>query len=97
MSRLRANGSSNGIPFQSPTTTGDDAPMPRTNRPGAASASAAAVIASSPGPRVNTGAIAVPSRSSGSQAAASASGVKPSAPATSDDQMSVKPAPRRAA
>ena len=71
--------------------------MPSENRPGAASASAAALIASSPGPRVKTGVIAVPSRSRGCQAAASASGVNASVPATSDDQTSVNPARSSAA
>ena len=50
MSRLRANGLMKSAAFQSPTTTGEDAPMPSWKRPGAASASAAAVIASRPGP-----------------------------------------------
>jgi hypothetical protein len=97
MSRLRANGLVKSAAFQSPTTTGDDAPMPSWNRPGAASASAAAVIASRAGPRVKTGVMAVPSRACGCQAAASVSGVKASVPATSDDQRSVKPASARAA
>ena len=92
MSRLRLNGSVNGTAFQSPTTTGDEAPMPSMNRPGAVSASDAAVIASSPGPRVKTGAIAVPSRILGVAIAPMVNGVKASVPATSDVHRSVKPA-----
>ena len=86
---MRWNGCSNGMPFQSPTITGDDAPSPSTKRPGAAAASVAADIASRAGPRVYTGTIAVPRRSVGSHADASASGVKASAPLVSADQMSV--------
>nr|BFE68531.1 hypothetical protein GCM10020092_018320 [Actinoplanes digitatis] len=97
MSRLRANGLVKSAAFQSPTTTGEDAPMPSWKRPGAASASAAAVIASSPGPRVKTGVIAVPSRARGCHAAASVNGVKASVPATSELHRSVKPASVRAA
>jgi hypothetical protein len=46
-------------------------------------------MASSPGPRVKMGAIAVPSRSSLLHCAAAASGANPSAPLTSADQASV--------
>ena len=74
MSRVRANGASNGMPFHRSTIAGDDAPMPSAKRPGAASAIDAAVCASSAGPRVNTGAMATPPRSVGAHAAASASG-----------------------
>ncbi len=77
------------MPFQLPTITGLDAPSPSTNRPGAAAASVAADIAISAGPRVNTGTIAVPSRSVGSHAEASASGVNASVPLVSADQTSV--------
>ncbi len=77
------------MPFQLPTMTGLDAPRPRTNRPGAAAASAAADIAISAGPRVKTGTIAVPRRNVGSQAAASARGVNASVPFVSADQRSV--------
>ncbi len=94
-SRVRLTGSSNATAFQSRTSTGEDAPTPSAKRPGAASASAAALIASNAGPRVKTGVIAVPRRSRGAQAAASASGVNASVPATSDDQTSVKPARSR--
>ena len=52
VSRVRLNGSSNGIAFQRCTITGDDEPMPSTNRPPVTSASVAAVIASVAGPRV---------------------------------------------
>ena len=41
------------------------------------------------GPRVNTGAMAVPSRSAGAHALARTSGVKASAPSTSEDHTSV--------
>ena len=44
-SRTRASGRANSTAFHSCTTTADDAPTPSTNRPGAASASVAAVIA----------------------------------------------------
>ncbi len=90
-SRLRWNGCSCGTAFQSLTMTGEDAPTPRVKRPGAASASAAACIASSAGPRVWTGTMAVPSCSWGAQTEARASGVKASAPAVSIDQRSVNP------
>jgi hypothetical protein len=50
--------------------TSDAAPTPRLNLPGAASARAAALIASSAGPRVNTPAIAVPRCAPGSTAEA---------------------------
>jgi hypothetical protein len=52
VSRDRAKGSSKEAAFHFSTITGDDAPMPRTNRPGASSATVAACIASRPGPRV---------------------------------------------
>ncbi len=90
-SRLRWYGCSCGTAFQSWTMTGEDAPMPSVKRPGAASASAAACIASSAGPRVCTGTMAVPRFSSGAQTDASASGVKASAPLVSIDHRSVKP------
>ena len=63
--------------------------MPSANRPGAASARAAALCAMVGAPRVNAGTIAVPRRSVGAQAAASASGVNASAPPDSADQTSV--------
>jgi hypothetical protein len=63
--------------------------MPSMNRPGAASASAAADMAITAGPRVKAGTIAVPSIASGTHAAASASGVNASAPLASADQKSV--------
>ena len=77
------------MPFQLPTITGLDAPRPSTNRPGAAAAIVAADIAISAGPRVNTGTIAVPRRSVGSHAEASASGVNASVPLVSADHASV--------
>lgn len=89
MSRDRANGASNGAAFQFETITGDDAPMPSTNRPGASSATVAACIASRPGPRVYTGTIAVPSRSCGAHCEASTSGVNASVPAVSAVHASV--------
>jgi hypothetical protein len=66
--------------FHRSTITSDDEPTPRANRPGASSAMVAACMASRPGPRVYTGTTAVPSWSFGAHAAASASGVNPSAP-----------------
>ena len=88
-SRTRAYGFSKGMPFQRSTITFEDVPIPITKRLGAASARLAALIASSAGPRVKAGMIAIPSRASGAQAAASASGVKPSCPPASEDQKSV--------
>ena len=89
VARTRSNGLSNGIPFQRRTMTSEEEPMPSANRPGAASASAAALCAIVAGPRVNAGTMAVPSRNVGAQAAARASGVNASAPPTSADQTSV--------
>ena len=57
--------------------------MPRQKRPPLASCSAAACWASTAGPRVNAFTTPVPSRMCSVQAAASASGVKPSGPAVS--------------
>jgi len=58
-------------------------------RPGAAAASAAAVWASSAGPRVNAGTIAVPRRSRSLHWLARTSGVKASATFVSVDHASV--------
>ncbi len=89
MSRTFLYGSSNGTPFQRSTITLLDEPMPMAKRPGAASAIDATLCAKQAGARVYAGTIAVPNRSRGSQAAASASGVNASAPSDSADQMSV--------
>ena len=91
VSRVLAYGLTNSPAFQRSTMAGDEAPMPRTNRSGARSASVAADMASRPGPLVDTGMMAVPRRSSGAQPAASASGTKPSVPLTSADHASVYP------
>ena len=88
-SRTRLYGSTNGTPFQRSTITFDDEPTPKAKRPGAASAMAATDWAMHAGARVNAGTMAVPSRSRGSHAAASASGVKASGPSDSADQTSV--------
>ena len=88
-SRTFLYGSTNGTPFQRSTITLLLEPMPIANRPGAASASDATLWAKHAGDRVNAGTIAVPSRSRGSHADASASGVNASAPSASADQMSV--------
>jgi len=77
------------MPFQRSTMTSDEVPMPKANRPGAASAMLATLMAISPGPRVNAGTMAHPRRSEGVQAAASASGVNASVPPASLDQRSV--------
>jgi len=90
-SRVRRNGSSNGMAFHCCTIAGDDAPRPSTKPPGAASDMVAAVCASSAGPRVNAGAMATPTRSDGCHAAASASGVKPSWALASPLHTSVNP------
>ena len=89
VSRTRRYGSWNGMPFQFSTMTLDDVPIPSANRPGAAWTMLATVSASVAAPRVYAGTIAVPSRSDGVHAAASASGVKASAPPDSADQRSV--------
>ena len=51
VSRMRATGFSRRAAFQPSTIASDEVPMPRAKRPGAASATAAASIASSAGPR----------------------------------------------
>ena len=89
MSRTRLYGSTKGVAFQRSTITSDDEPTPRAKRPGASSAMVAACMASNPGPRVYTGTTAVPSRSRSLATAASASGVKPSAPLASPVHTSV--------
>ena len=89
MSRTRWYWFSNARPFQLATMTSEEAPSPNANRPGAASARAARLWASKAGPRVYAGVMATPRLSAGSHAAASASGVKPSAPSTSADHRSV--------
>ncbi len=68
---------------------GELVPRPSTKRPGAASAIVAASIARSAGPRVNTLAIALPSRRPSVHSAARASGMKASVPSTSAVQASV--------
>jgi hypothetical protein len=52
MSRTFLYGSTKGTPFQRSTITFDDEPIPSANRPGAASAIAAADCAISAGARV---------------------------------------------
>ena len=89
MSRTLLYGSTKGTPFQRSTITFELEPMPKANRPGAASASDATLWAIRAGDRVNAGTMAVPRRSRGSHAAASASGVNASAPSASDDHTSV--------
>ena len=59
------------MPFQRSTTGSLEAPSPIVKRPAAASAIAATLMASSPGPRVKAGVTATPSLRRGSQAAAS--------------------------
>ena len=77
------------MPFQPSTITFDDVPIPKANRPGAASAREATDWAMQAGPRVNAGTIAVPRRSDGAHTEARARGVKASAPLDSADQTSV--------
>ncbi len=77
------------MPFQPSTITLEEVPMPKANRPGAASASVATLWARQAGPRVKAGTMAVPRRSDGAQTDARASGVKPSAPIASADHTSV--------
>ena len=89
VSRARWYGRASSMPFHASTITGEEVPMPSTNRPGARAATVAAFIASRAGPRVKIPAMAVPSRSRSVHWAASASGVKASAPLTSADQASV--------
>ena len=78
------------MPFHLSTITFDDVPMPE-HEPARARRSAivATVCASSAGPRVYAGTIAVPSRSDGAHAEARASGVNASAPLASEDHTSV--------
>jgi hypothetical protein len=92
MSLVRAYGSVKSRPFHCATIAGEDAPIPITARPGATSARLAALIASSAGPRVYTGTIAVPNRADGAHPAARTSGVNASLPLTSADHRSVYPA-----
>ncbi len=89
VSRTRAYWRSNASPFQFATMTSEDAPRPQATRPGAASANAARLCASSAGPRVYTGVMATPRLKEGSHAAARVRGVNPSAPSTSADHRSV--------
>src|SRR5437660_1207043 len=56
------------MPFQRSTITSEDVPMPKTKRPGAASAMAATLMAMRPGPRVKAGTMATPRRACGAQA-----------------------------
>ena len=91
MSRTRRYGSSKGMLFQFSTMTFDEVPIPSANRPGAACTMLATLSASVAAPRVKAGTMAVPSRSDGVHAAASASGVNASAPPDSADHRSVYP------
>ena len=83
MSRTRLYGFANGTPFQRSTITDDPEPMPSDIRPGTASDTAIADIASVSGERVYTLAMAVPSCSRSVHWPASASGVKQSMPSIS--------------
>ncbi len=60
MSRTRRYWFSKARPFQLATITCDEAPSPQAKRPGAASAMAATLWASSAGPRVYAGVMATP-------------------------------------
>ena len=82
-------GSVKGTPFQRDTITSEEVPRPNVKWPGAASARAATLWARRAGPRVYAGMMATPSCSAGVQAAARASGVKPSTPSVSADHTSV--------
>ena len=88
VSRTFESGLTNGTSFQRSTIAGDEEPIPSTKRPDDASASAAADCASSDGPRVYGFTTPVIRRVRSVQAAASASGVKPSAPLVSALQRS---------
>jgi hypothetical protein len=77
------------MPFQCSTITSEEAPIPIATRPGAAVARLATHWARVAGPRVKTGAMAVPSRSAGAHTLARTSGVNASTPSTSDDHTSV--------
>ena len=91
-SRMRDRGLANSSPLKRSTTTLDEAPSPSTNRPELASCSAAAVWASTDGPRVNGLTIPVTSRTRSVTGAAWARVVNPSAPlGVSADQMSSYP------
>ena len=78
VSRTVVSGRSYGRAFCICTMNGDDEPMPSEKRPGASTASDAALIAITAGPRVCTGNTAQPTRSEGAHSAAIASGTKPS-------------------
>ena len=91
--RIFASGRSNWSSLKRSTITFDDAPRPSTNRPALASCIAAAVWASTPGPRVNGLTTPVASRTRSVTGAAIASGVNPSVPfAVSPVQKSSYPA-----
>lgn len=89
VSARRVYGFSKGILFQRSTMMSLEVPMPSTKRPGASSASCAALVAIRAGPRPKTPATAVPKRSVSLPVAETASGRKPSLAATSSDQQSV--------
>jgi hypothetical protein len=86
---IRRTGSVNGTPIHPPTMAGDEAPMPRTNRPPDRFWMPAALIAISAAGRVNTGTSAVPSRTVDVRTARAASGENASTAPTSADHTSV--------
>jgi hypothetical protein len=97
VSRVLLKGSLNSAAFHRFTIAGDDDPIPSTNRPPDTSAAVAALIANNAGPRVYTGAMAVPSRIESDHCAASANGVNASVPVVSADHTSVYPSPANSA
>ena len=88
VSRTLVTGRSNRPPFQSSTMGREPDPTPRQKRPGAISATPAALIASVAGPRVKTLAMAEPTRIPVA-CPTTASGEKMSTPSTSSDHASV--------
>jgi hypothetical protein len=89
VSETLVSGFSKGIWFQPSTIRSEDAPRPTAKRPPLPSAIAAHCWASSAGPRWKTPTTPVPNRTFSVQAAAKASGVKPSGPLVSPDHRSV--------
>ena len=80
----RLYGSTNGTPFHRSTITFDDVPMPKANRPGAATQRRDG-LRHHAGARVNAGTIAVPRRNAGAHCDARSNGVNVSPASDSAD------------
>ena len=90
-SRVRASGLANGMPYQPSTTCGPDTPSPRMKRPPERWSIVIADIAVMAGWRALICVIAVPSLSDDVCDPHHASGVRPSEPYASADQIESKP------